>query len=373
MSKRFAALMIAVSIIFSAIPVFAAYEPADYIALGDSITRGYGLDSPETGCYPAKFAAVHSLEFKNYGIDGQEAKELLASLQNGDYVLSGASVITVSVGSNELLHFIINMIAEEFGVDTSDPDINTALTQKIEEYMSNGTSNEMLIHLSNIEAYLKNNAELNAICDELSSETLPAIAAEIRKQNPDAQLIFNNIYNPYKNMYVIYPITPTTSTRKNIGVYAQAYVDRVNNVFKTTDTYTVADVASVFTKPAYVNASLDMRNMSTFSFDPHPTYAGHNAIKNVLNTLYIPKPDEPEPIPDPDEHIYGDVDNDEEITAADSAIVLQYVLNKGVKLDEEALIRADVTGDGSISSDDSAAILQKALRSTYMMPIERAK
>lgn len=68
--------------------------------------------------------------------------------------------------------------------------------------------------------------------------------------------------------------------------------------------------------------------------------------------------------------LLGDVDLSGEVTANDSALTLQYVLNpSAVSLSEQAIANAKVR-DGSITAANSAEILQKALVKSYKFSIE---
>ncbi len=384
MPKRLAAVMLAVCLIFTAMPVHAAVE---YMALGDSIARGYGLKDPAADSYPSKFAAENGLTFENYGIDGQTAEELLDDIKNDKYDFTGVKVVTVSAGSNELLHYIIGMIAKEFGVEESEDGLEQALASMPADMIAE--------HISNVRHMLVNNSELNAICDKLRDKTIPGIAAEIKKRNADAIVIFNNIYDPYKNMALVYPISRSTYIKIYPEEYFQPYVDRVNSGLKSTDSYLVADICSVFVKAGYVNASLDMREPEIFTFDPHPTRAGHNVIKNEVSKVYrsvlgdddvtsgggidgdditsgsgIVGDDVTSGSAVKDKIPYGDVNYDGRLTAEDSAIVLQYTLNKFGNFDEEKLKRADVDANGVVNAADSSQILQKVLVSGFMFKAE---
>ncbi len=393
MLKKMITVVIAAMSIFAASSVYAA-DNADYIALGDGIASGKGLTNPEKDSYPAVFAANNSLTFENMGEDDMTAEKLLEKLQKGEYDLSGAKVITVSVGSNNIYNYVMDTVSRELEVDmTGYDDINVAVSERLDFLMHTESINETLIRFSNISYDLESDGKLWDICAELSSKTLPAIAEEIKKQNPDAQLIFTNIYNPYSgsNTEVIIPVGGVTEMRKNIGKHCEPYVEFVNkdlaeNAEKSG--FKIADVASVFDKGGYVNVSLDMRDMDTFTFDPYPTRAGANVISNTIKALYIPEEttmtttesttettsESTTETESTTENIkYGDVDFNNEITAADASAVLQYTLNKGVDFNEVALIRADVNADGDINASDSSLILQKALVSTFIMPAEAAQ
>ncbi|WP_235838919.1 SGNH/GDSL hydrolase family protein [Desulfosporosinus metallidurans] len=85
-----------------------------YLALGDSITAGYGVESPFS--FPSLYAAFlqrHNpdLHMINCGVNGLSTCGLLDLLQtnhNLRHSVSQASLITLTIGSNDLLHLIGN-------------------------------------------------------------------------------------------------------------------------------------------------------------------------------------------------------------------------------------------------------------------------
>ena len=394
MLKKFISLMLAFVFVFAAVPTSANDLSYDYIALGDSIARGYGLSNPKTASYPAQFAAKKSLTHINYGVDGMTADELLAALQNDEYDLGGAKVITVSIGSNNLLDMLIGAIAEECGIDeTMTDDVPQAISNYAKALIDKGYTDILANHYKNLKAELQNNLEIYAECDRVKNDLIPAIAAEIREQNPDAQLIFTNIYNPYKGMDVIVPLSDNGTATEPIGPLFQPYVNRINSGFESTDDYIVCDIATVFSgRTDYVNAHLDLRDTARFSYDPHPTFRGHTAIANAVAELYTA----PEPTTETTTEaatetstettteatteettettteaiIYGDMNKSKAIEAADAAIVLQYTLNKSaIVFDDTDKVKADVDGNNRIDAEDAAHIMQKALVSTYRFPV----
>ena len=89
-----------------------------YVALGDSIARGYGLDDPETQAYPAllrdRMQSYSEVEYANYAVDGQTSAGLLELLSNGGApMLDGADVVTVCIGANNLLGPTIGLLSEQ--------------------------------------------------------------------------------------------------------------------------------------------------------------------------------------------------------------------------------------------------------------------
>lgn len=70
---------------------------------------------------------------------------------------------------------------------------------------------------------------------------------------------------------------------------------------------------------------------------------------------------------------YGDVNKNGTVDAVDAAITLQYAL-----LNSEAILSidkkcADVDNDNKITANDSALILQKTLKGEYIFPVEQIK
>lgn len=67
--------------------------------------------------------------------------------------------------------------------------------------------------------------------------------------------------------------------------------------------------------------------------------------------------------------LYGDADNNGVLDSADSAIILQNVLNGSYQLGCD-LELVDVDGDNKLTAGDSALVLQKVMNKSYMLPVE---
>lgn len=85
---------------------------SDYLALGDSITAGYGVESLLS--FPTIYAAFlrrhnPTLHMRNCGVNGLSTGGFLDLLRTNDnlrHSVSQASLITLTIGSNDLLHLI---------------------------------------------------------------------------------------------------------------------------------------------------------------------------------------------------------------------------------------------------------------------------
>ena len=100
MKKRILSILLAISMITGAVPttIFAA-EPIRVLALGDSITAGYGLKHAETERFTALFGADYAVT--NKAVNGNTLSGLASQLQTGDInmqMIAAADVITITVG-----------------------------------------------------------------------------------------------------------------------------------------------------------------------------------------------------------------------------------------------------------------------------------
>ncbi len=85
-------------------PVIAADRPFKIVALGDSLTAGYGL--PAQDAFPAQLertlkAKGHAVEIENAGVSGDTASGGLARLDWS--VPDGTDAVIVALGANDML------------------------------------------------------------------------------------------------------------------------------------------------------------------------------------------------------------------------------------------------------------------------------
>ncbi|MBQ8941834.1 MAG: hypothetical protein IJ062_08350 [Firmicutes bacterium] len=365
MLKRVFAAVVSAAMILCSINVFAADEKVQYIALGDSIAAGYGLKYPDTQSYPALLANANKLTYVNYGVNGLTTTQLIDAIESGQYDISGADVITVSIGSNDLMRPMINTFAAEIGVNPNSENFDKDVIDRIEYLKQNESASQLKARLDRLEAKLVNNPELLAICDNTSQVMIPKVAETIRAKNPKCQLIFTNYYNPYKNKILVVPMSGSAQGEYPIGARVQTYIDRLNGGLAESDDYKIADVYGNFTTARYINANVDMRTAGV-SFDPHPTALGHRAIYLAVADVYDPLP----------EFMYGDANGDGQLDASDAAETMQKVLTENYKLGLEKKTSdwkkyVDVDANGFVDASDAADILQKVLQDKYRFVVEK--
>lgn len=252
-----------------------------YVALGDSITSGFGLSSfnnndtknktnPDN--YVVKLGKKLGTNTFNLGIEGYDSTQLLqlittpSSKQKADIErLKTASLITVSVGGNNVLIPLINAVNRNLG---SGKSIYTADPSEVQI--------AVLSLLFNQEALNDLQNELNSSVLKFTGDTkqkktgeFVAIINRLKKLNPKAQIIVQTIYNPY-----------TDFLPQVLSDYIKSMNSAIINGSSSGKNYKVADVASAFEKAGEGTVLVNADSGETF--DPHPTAKGHNVIYTLM-------------------------------------------------------------------------------------------
>ena len=124
-----------IAIYFLPICAYAVTNTSKYVALGDSIAYGYGLANRESDSYASKIKANYGIEnsnFQNLAVSGMTCQEFYSKIQEDKYKSSieSASLITVSIGSNELLRIVGQAISSVTEISSDDPDLTEKAQKK---------------------------------------------------------------------------------------------------------------------------------------------------------------------------------------------------------------------------------------------------
>lgn len=240
----------------------------NYVALGDSIAKGYGLKNVEEESYVGRIAnvleerygAVHLTNFGENGLRSDELLEILTDRSNEHHnaymeKIKEADLITLSIGSNDLLRYV-----------STDTDF---------------------------EEFRKRGDEIFSQACERFAENIPLIIKAIRDAAPNAQLFVNNIYNPCKDI----SFNISEDILNHLDELAEVYIRKINAGFYSENVqsvfynknggtysarYTLIDVKGAFEKK---DEKLINMVFSWGDIDPHPNKEGHKVIADMI----IPK------------------------------------------------------------------------------------
>jgi lysophospholipase L1-like esterase len=236
-------------------------EPHVFIALGDSVSFGFGI-TPEERYTSVLFERLkeegYVSEYINHSVNGYTSADLLRLLNGLDdgslEHIKNARIITVNIGGNNILSPFTAYL----------PDLKDI-------------SGLISLMLGLFPAELE--AELQKGIDAFSAE-LAEIMMWLNARAPGADVIINTVYNP----------VPREFMGVSLGLHSAAdkYTRLINEIIyinREAHGYLVADVFSRFSEEpditGLMNFGADAAAM-TFDFDIiHPNAAGHEIIAGL--------------------------------------------------------------------------------------------
>lgn len=254
-------------------------EPLVYVSLGDSIARGYGLDNIREERFSTITAQIWEdavpVEVYNYGVDGQTSGELIAMLEAGGAPeLARANVVSVSIGANNVLGSAFDFLYDYYLYLYAEPAqfTDAAIAEEFRTFT----------------------AAADEGCVQLT-EDLPLLLDTIRAVNPDCQILFLTLYNPYEAVNTVFRIDGLPVVLSSLS---DTYVNKINNCIRTgtadAENLTLVDVYSAFAGRgkellyAVTPEGLGSDEMNMAYMDPHPTAKGHLVIGQLTAGAYTP-------------------------------------------------------------------------------------
>lgn len=277
MKKKFLAIVMSLCIALSMLPgmALAADKPA-YAALGDSISAGYGLSDPAKDAFSALVAEEKGFELTNLSQSGATSDDLATSIKNNLPVITGADVITITAGGNDMMNALYAYLAAQ----------NPSLTaDAIKENLLKGDMTTITAALPALSGFVQSEQAVAAL-KNLSTNLTAAITA-IRKVNPDVQIIVATQYNPYKQA-ASGANALVAAQAKTISDVFGAGVAAMNQAIQAVCTATQCTVADVYTKfdGASENpCNASFADLTKINLDFHPNANGHSLIAEVISSV----------------------------------------------------------------------------------------
>ena len=250
-----------------AIPAQAITKPEFLLALGDSITTGFGLenyfegdDAYECDSYITLVANAMGLEpkesYSNKAVNGATSADLLELLPDLSRQLDYADLIVVTIGGNDLLGAVPIVASAIYGKNInslgSAIDALTAATPADFAALANNPNFQR---------------QMGTVLTKFANN-LAGIAEIIKTGAPNARVIFLKQYNPMKNVLGF----------GDFGNFADTLIAPINASIEqvcAASGFEVLDAPSVID----VNA-VGLTNM--LNYDIHPNAAGHLEIAKLL-------------------------------------------------------------------------------------------
>ena len=270
MKKRiFSIILAAVMATGMTCTAFAA-EPTRILALGDSITTGYGLNDPEKESFTALLGEGYIIN--NKAVDGNTVTGIAKQLKTGAITpqeIAAADAITITIGGNDLMSLLY---AKAAAYNTANEKPELALL----------ACSQTLLDKNNAD-YPINSPEFTTALS-LYQQTLTGVTTTLRQANPDVKIIVATQYNPYMeckgitlqgiSLEPLYTGMEDAANRLNATILAGA----------ETGGYRVADVKTAFDAAHSAGSDLSNANldMTALDLDFHPTAAGHAILAQAF-------------------------------------------------------------------------------------------
>lgn len=272
-------------ILISTISVFAENKKYNtYLAIGDSITEGFGLNNRED-VFAYKLKEKLEIDDNNYnnmaisGITAEEFNELIRT-EKYTKAIKESDLVTISIGSNELLEIIQDIFIDITGITrTQMHDLelfNKLVSEKImgktvKDSLKNAYKliDEFYNRLTSQETESKLNERI-----EIYKENWINIINYIKETNPEAAIIVAEFYNPYYNMNFIH----------DFGEVSEKYIKKFNEILyevsEDESRYKIAKIHDDFNNEdkKITNLTIDLSDFSSISIDPHPNKDGYQLI-----------------------------------------------------------------------------------------------
>ena len=279
-------LIIIINLLFPLLSIASSSQFTKYIAMGDSIAYGYGLSNRDTQSYAQIVRSklnIPASNFQNIAISGMTCKEYYEKITTDESYknsIKSADLITVSIGSNELLGIAISAVASVTGINSNDSNFEN----KAKEAFLNASALEQLRMLHDIYSFFTSNEIKQKINLSIStySEYWDKSYKYIKSLNPNATIVATQFYNPYYEMSLL---------SYDLGGFVDEPISEMNRILAeksdSENNYKIAKIYNDFntTNPRLTNVDISLSEKK-FVLDPHPNVTGHKKISTrILDAL----------------------------------------------------------------------------------------
>ena len=229
--------------------------------------------------------------------------DVLNAYVNYPEKIKQADVMTLNIGSNDVLSFALNMVLQEMNKDSGDSQtkaadqggilggIGEAFGKLVETYEKAGKLADLI-------------SVLTKTLDKASAQfevNFDAVVKNIYALNPDITLVGVGVYNPFTYFRL------SDGSKLDLSALAAPTINRINNCIKSyTTKYSNCYFADVVGTETYQMNYSDRYFWQYFGLKVHPTIAGYQYMtEQILKAM----PEKPLPFTDvkADDWCYNDV------------------------------------------------------------------
>lgn len=270
-------LMISVMVLAYVCPLvsMAKTNYTNYLALGDSIAYGYGLTNRDEESYSQRLRKKYNIgdnNFRNLAISGMTCAEFYNKIQEENYTntIKKADLITISIGSNELLGLVTKTVSEVTGIPEDDANFVTKVQNLL---LSAGILKKMELLSTIYDKFTSEEmkVEIDKAVESYNTNWKKSVQY-IKSINPNVQIVATEFYNPYYEIAL---------GSYDLGGFVDENIQKLNKILieqsNSEQEYKIAKIYEAFntTNPRLTNVNVSMSNLNV---DPHPNTLGHEVI-----------------------------------------------------------------------------------------------
>ena len=281
MGKRCLAILISLCMVLWLAPEAAEAKESErvYVALGDSISAGYGLPDGEDP-FTKQIADNNHYTFYSLAESGETSASLLEKLSDPTVMqtLAKADIITITIGGNDLMGSLYEYLANVYNQDKK-PSVLFTATDMQNAIVVKKEWDKLLFALEKIVGFDGSEEATASINDFIVN--FNSVIQKIQAENPEAIIVVTNQYNPYQ-----YAAEQSTMEEAEILMEAfengvEALNDAIVNLSSQTG-FAVADVYSVFRDAEENPCNASFSSLFNIELDFHPNAYGHSLIAQVV-------------------------------------------------------------------------------------------
>lgn len=289
--KKLVCLLLAALLV---LPCALAEQETVYLALGDSITAGWGLNAEagEKG-FPELLAENMGYTLVNRAVSGYRTADVIAQLADPAVAadVARADVITLTIGGNDMIALLLELTAQTYNAmaAASMPGAPAITAQDVMTILSTPDDLRQQTIMGCAQMAMAGSAEMGipplsenpAVAAGLEAYglALAQLLTALRTLNPDVTIVVATQYNPYMEL-------EGSFAEMNVGV-AEGLTGLNAAIIANAPVggYLVADVNA-----AFIAAGGDLCNAdaATGNMDVHPNAAGHAVIAQVMQAVLTP-------------------------------------------------------------------------------------
>lgn len=257
-------------------------EETCYVALGDSISSGYGLED-DTQRFTQQVACENGFTLISLAQNGETSHTLLERLQDPEAMqaVAQADVISITIGGNDLMNALYEYLTQRY--NESHPDSPTTVEQTREALMG-GQVPMLTFAMGEIQGFSTSGQEQEALSQ--FAHNLAQVVSEIQAINPGTCLVVANQYNPYSYLlreFAKYPpfAHAAQEMEEAFGGGVSALNEAIASVGKQLEC-PVVDIYSLFEGAQENPCNADVSAFAKVNLDFHPNAYGHHLIAQAV-------------------------------------------------------------------------------------------